>query len=103
MLQAILFQQRQDLDQLIADISQLIGIYRWPVIRHCIIIPVRFQDAAVELVACAADGEALLIQELADTTNQQHFMMLVITAVAASLDWALVGELPVPLNGGTVV
>src|SRR4051812_43683559 len=36
--------------------------------------------------AGAADGESLLVKKLADTTNEQDFVVLVITPVAASLD-----------------
>src|SRR3989442_6388217 len=41
--------------------------------------------AAVDLVARAANGEALLVQQFADATDQQHFVVLIITAVAAPL------------------
>ena len=40
--------------------------------------------AAVELIAGAADGEALLVEQLANTPNQEHFMMLIVAPVTAS-------------------
>jgi len=39
----------------------------------------------LHLVARAADGEALLVQQVADFADHQHFMVLVIAPVAAAL------------------
>ena len=41
-----------------------------------------------QAVAGAADGEALLVEQLADTPHQQDFVVLVVAAVAAPLDRA---------------
>src|SRR5687767_11649829 len=35
----------------------------------------------VQAVARAADGEALLVEQLADAADEQHFVVLVVTAV----------------------
>ena len=39
-----------------------------------------------QAVARAADGEALLVQQLADTPDQQHLMVVVVAAGAAGAD-----------------
>jgi len=41
----------------------------------------------------SADRVALLVKQLADAAHQQHFMMLVIAAVAPSLGWLQLREL----------
>src|SRR4249919_315176 len=41
--------------------------------------------AIVEAVAGTADGEAFLVQELADAADQQHLVVLVVAPVAAAL------------------
>src|SRR5574341_2316517 len=47
----------------------------------------------VEAVAGAADGEPLLVQQLADAADQQHLVVLVIPAVPAALHRLELGEL----------
>ena len=51
----------------------------------------------IEPVARAVDRKALLIQQLANASNQQHFMMLVVPTIAASLDGLELRELLLPL------
>jgi hypothetical protein len=60
-------------------------------------LPLRLQEF-LELITGTTDGEALRIQEVRDTPNHQHFMMLVIPTIAASLDRPKLREflLPVP-------
>src|SRR3989338_5799683 len=50
-----------------------------------------------QAIARAADGEALLVQQLADTPDQQHLMVLVVAAVAAALDRLELGEFLLPI------
>src|SRR5258706_13562920 len=40
-----------------------------------------------EPVARAVDGEAVLVEQLADAADQQHFVVLVIAAGGAGADW----------------
>src|SRR5688572_4520861 len=51
----------------------------------------------VEAVARAADGEAFFVQQLADAADQQHFMVLVVAAVAAPLHRLELRELLLPV------
>src|SRR3989338_6238421 len=53
--------------------------------------------AFVKAVACAADGEALLVQQIADTADEQHFVMLVVAPVATALDRLQLGKLLLPV------
>jgi len=49
--------------------------------------PVVAGDGVVEAVCAApADGEAFLVEQLAYAADEQHFVVLVIAAIAASLD-----------------
>ena len=52
----------------------------------------------LQLVARAADGEALVVQQVADAPDHQHLMVLVIAPVAAPLHWPQLREflLPIP-------
>ena len=52
----------------------------------------------LQLVACAADGEALFIQQVADAANHQHLVVLVVAPVAAPLDGSQLGELLLPVT-----
>src|SRR2546421_1479877 len=52
---------------------------------------------AVEPVARAADGEALLVQELADAADKQHLVVLVVAAIAAALNRLELSELLLPV------
>ncbi len=60
------------------------------------------QGAIVEFVAGATDGEALLVEQFPNTTDQENFMMLVVATVTASLDRLELGEflLPIPQDMG---
>ena len=46
----------------------------------------RFGDDLVEPVARAADGETLIVQEVTDAPDQEDFVVLIVTPVAAPLD-----------------
>src|SRR3989338_218411 len=50
-----------------------------------------------QTIARTADGEALLVQQLANAPDQQHFMVLVVTTVAAALDRFELGEFLLPV------
>ena len=50
-----------------------------------------------QLDARTMDGEALLVQQLANPPDQQHFMMLVVTAIAPALDWPQLGKFLLPI------
>src|SRR5271170_5480141 len=52
---------------------------------------------ASELVASAADREALVVQEAADLADHNHVLALVIAPVAASLDGLQLGEFLFPI------
>ena len=43
-------------------------------------------DTAVKLVARPADRKTLLLQQLANAADQQHFMMLIVATISAALD-----------------
>jgi hypothetical protein len=48
-------------------------------------------------VARAADGEALVVQQVADAPDQQHLVVLVVAPVAAPLHRLELGELLLPV------
>src|SRR5262245_11350510 len=52
---------------------------------------------ARELISGAADGETLVVQEAADLADDEHVLALVVTAVAATLDWLELRELLLPI------
>jgi hypothetical protein len=51
----------------------------------------------LQLVTCAGNGETLVIQEITDATNHQHFMALVIAAIAATLHGTQLREFLLPI------
>ena len=51
----------------------------------------------IQSIARAIDRKALLVQQLANTPDQQYFMVLVITTIAASLDWLELRKLLLPI------
>src|SRR5262245_6859847 len=51
----------------------------------------------VQAVARAADGEAFLVEQLADAPDEQHLVVLVVAAVAAPLHRLELGELLLPI------
>jgi hypothetical protein len=51
----------------------------------------------IKTIAGTANGKSLLIEQFADTTNQQDFMMLVVTPVAAAFDRLELSELLFPV------
>ena len=56
-----------------------------------------FSRAISQTAAGAIDGKALLVEQFADTADQQHFVMLVIAAVAATLDRLQLREFLLPI------
>ena len=53
--------------------------------------------AAGELLAGAADGEALIVEQAADLADHQHVLALVIATVATALDRLELGEFLLPV------
>ena len=51
----------------------------------------------LQLVARTTDGEALFVQQISDASDHQHFMVLVITAIATALDWAKLRKFLLPI------
>src|SRR5262249_46360203 len=58
----------------------------------------RLGNQFIEPVAGTADGEALVVKELADTADEKGFVMLVITPVAAALDGVQLREFLLPIT-----
>ena len=70
--------------------------------RTCLTICWLWRDVgarllAVELVARAADGEALVVQQAADLADDDHVLALVVAAVAAALHRLELRELLLPI------
>src|SRR5687767_3298428 len=57
----------------------------------------RLNGVAVEAVARTVDREPLLVEQVADATDQQHLVVLVIAPVAAPLDRLELRELLFPV------
>jgi hypothetical protein len=55
-------------------------------------------DMIFKTVTCAADSKPLLIKQFADSTDQQYFMVLVITAITAAFDRFELGKLLLPVT-----
>jgi hypothetical protein len=55
-------------------------------------------DDFLKLVARAADGEALVIEQVADAADHEHLMVLVVAAVAASFHRAQLRKLLLPIT-----
>src|SRR5450759_3134973 len=51
-----------------------------------------------ETVTRSVDGKAMLIEQFADATDEQHFVVLVITAVATALERLELRELLLPIT-----
>src|SRR5208283_4307112 len=51
----------------------------------------------LQAVAGAVDGKSLLVEQVPDAPNEQHFVVLVIAAVAAALDRLELRELLLPV------
>ena len=51
----------------------------------------------IQAISCAVDGEAVLIKELANSSDQQHFMVLVIAAIAPPLERLELSEFLFPV------
>src|SRR6185295_10960590 len=62
-----------------------------------VVDPAVFNACVVQAVARAADGEALFVEQLANTADEQHFVMLVVAAVAAPLHRLQLRELLLPI------
>ena len=52
----------------------------------------------IQAAARTADGETFFIQQLADTTDEQHFMMLVVAPVSAPFDRFKLGKFLLPVT-----
>src|SRR6185503_7275877 len=59
--------------------------------------PRRLRDDLVEAVARAVDGEALVVEQLADAADKKHFVVLVVAPVAAALDRLELREFLLPI------
>src|SRR5690606_24328865 len=59
--------------------AQFVAVDRWRAVgQFWLAVPDgRAGGATVEAVACAADREALLVQQLTDAPDQQHLMVLI--------------------------
>src|SRR4051812_16650961 len=57
----------------------------------------RLRHDFIQPVARAADGEALIVQKIPNAPDQQNFMVLIITPVAAPLDGLQLRELLLPI------
>src|SRR6478609_1487573 len=57
----------------------------------------RLGTLGIEPMPCTVDREALLIEQVADPTDQQDFVMLVIAPIAAPLDWLQLRKLLLPV------
>jgi len=60
--------------------------------------PRRFGDHFIETVTRAADGESLVVEQVAYAPDQKHFVVLVVTAVAAPLDRLELRKLLLPIS-----
>src|SRR6185295_9555991 len=65
--------------------------------RRARLVPVVAGNGVVQAVARPADGEAFLVEQLADAPDQQHLVVLVIAPVAAALDRFQLRELLLPV------
>src|SRR4051812_29942130 len=74
-----------------------VGGRRAAIACGCFALFLDLRIGVVESVARAADGEAFFVQQLADTADQQHFMVLVIAPVAPALHWFQLRELLLPI------
>ena len=54
-------------------------------------------DEFLQFVSRTADGEALVVKQIPDSANHQHFVVLVITTVTAPFHWAQLRELLLPI------
>src|SRR6516162_1644902 len=61
-------------------------------------VDLRNEGVRFEPVAGAVDGEALLVEEVADAPDEQDFVMLVVAAVAAALDRFELREFLLPVT-----
>jgi hypothetical protein len=60
-------------------------------------LPLRLRQF-LQLVAGPTDGEALVVEQIPDPADHQHFMVLVVASVAASLHGTQLGELLLPIT-----
>ena len=52
----------------------------------------------IQTAARTTDGESFLIQQLPNAPNEQHFVVLIITSIAAALDWLELGKFLLPVT-----
>src|SRR3954470_22927199 len=91
-------QHLQDAFQLLADVAGRDGLRD----RHGLgaaVAAMGFQargDGVFQPVAGAVDGEAVLVEQLADAPDQQHLVVLVVAAIAATLQGLQLSEFLLP-------
>src|ERR1700730_11162669 len=61
------------------------------------LIEVHLGVIACETGACAADGEALLVEQTSNLSDDEHILTLIVAAVAATLDGLELRELLFPV------
>ncbi len=52
----------------------------------------------LEFVACATDGEPLVVKKITYAANHQHFMVLVVPTIAPALHRPQLGEFLLPIS-----
>src|SRR5689334_23111864 len=58
----------------------------------------RLRDELIEAIACTADRETLIVKKLADTPDQQNFVVLVVATIASSFHRLELRELLFPVT-----
>src|SRR5215467_10123640 len=96
---AALAQQVDDALQLLLDVREIdaAAVWRTRCRGRRRTARGRRAEALVEPVARSADGESLLVEELTDTADEQHLVVLVVPAVSAALNRAKLGEFLLPV------
>ena len=80
---------------IVAKRTIIATVREWPFgLRWC---RGRCRDIGLEPMARAVDGETLFVQQVADAANQEHFVVLVVAAIAAPLDRLQLRELLLPI------
>src|SRR5438477_8892989 len=66
--------------------------------RRCARCTAGFGSLAFETMACAVDREPLFVEQVPNAPDQQHFVVLIVTAVAATLDRFQLREFLFPIT-----
>ena len=72
-------------------------IARWR-LQLCLRIYFLFCSKMIETSPRAADGKSFFVQQLANASDQQHFVVLIIAPVAAPLDRIKLGKFLFPIT-----